>query len=76
MAHCLLVQNSKRDVKRFALHGTDIQPSIKKPSQSRMNSRGVARRADLKLPPDSKPSKLVQGHPLPSVDLKSRSQQE
>lgn len=76
MAHCLMVQNSKRDVKGFALHGTDIEPSIKKSSQNRMSSRGIARKADLKLPPDSKPSKLVQGHPLPLVDLKSRSQRE
>lgn len=56
MAHCLTVQNSKRDVKGFAVHGTDIQPKIKKSSQSRMNSTEIARKVDLKLPPDSKPS--------------------
>lgn len=51
-----MVQNSRREVKRFALHGTDIQPSREKLSQSRMNSGGTARKADLKLSPDSKPS--------------------
>lgn len=29
----------QRDVKRFALQGPDIQPSIKKPSQSKMKSQ-------------------------------------
>lgn len=76
MAHCLVVQSSKRNVKGFTLHGTDIQPSIKKSSQSRKNSRGIARKADLKLPPDSKPSKLVQGHVLLLADSKSSSQWE
>lgn len=56
MAHCFMVQNSKGDVKGLALHGTDIQPSIKKLSQSRMNSRGIARKPYMKSPSDSKPS--------------------
>lgn len=29
MAHCLMVWNSKRDIKWLALHGADIQPGGK-----------------------------------------------